>query len=595
MNLFLDILVCFLILTVLAGSRFNKWPAEQSALFDGQPADYIDVWRYRGFCLLYILTFFVITAILFSFPELLRFLPGTEEQQLPLSYTLCALIVVSALAHQGVSSYDETWRKQLHDWARIPRRVDEMCREIVMTDCFMPPDAYLQLLQQNLHRDDDPVSRWRGAVSLIEVEKQTHSIDWYFLKCATLKMIVEEVGIVPSADNHKSKSARIDELARLIPLASAFSKEMAGYQKELEDMSRFFIECVCKYLIKKYPGAEAQFSAFKNLGFHIRQYDVPDIHIREAIAWCLLGVVFVSVSSVIALLLILDAYSPINFMTVERFVGWSLGSIECFMIAILVGFLVRKLSVRKAQTGSYVYLSAFFLSTLASLIFFQFAQDLNQQSARLPHARFILAMSFAGLSIVVIKALSHVSVDRRDVMLSSLMHGFVLGVVMAFFQVAISIAFSWERVLADGDLMATIMREEWRFPLLALVGFYKGLFIGTGISFVIQETQRKQMMQTQRQNPRVERVLFMKCSSQGQAFSASTRDISKTGLKLQTRRTLKCGERLSIESPLFGNVEGVIKWRRRFLFGRQQIGIQFTQAPLRLVQFLRSRYGEYYA
>ena len=143
MNLIVDIIVCLLILFVVVGSRFNKWPAAQSKLFTGKPSEYIDSWRYWGFCFLYILTFFVISAVLYSFPEFLRFIPGAEEEQLSLSYTLCALIVVSALAHQSISSYDEQWRKQLHEWARIPRNVEEVSREIILSDSYMPTDTYL--------------------------------------------------------------------------------------------------------------------------------------------------------------------------------------------------------------------------------------------------------------------------------------------------------------------------------------------------------------------------------------------------------------------------------------------------------------------
>ena len=362
---------------MVVGSRFNKWPTEQSKLFTGKPADYIDAWRYRGYCFLYVLTFFVISAVIFSFPEFLRFLPGGDEAQLSLSYTLCALIVVSALAQENISAYEEQWRKQLHDWARIPRYVEEISREIILGDNFMPTEVYLSALRKSLRREDHSLSRWLDLIPQIETEKANHSIDWYFLKCASLLLITQDTRSGPSADNLKAKATRIEELAYLIPLADPNEKEFASYRAELEDMSRYFIESICKYLIKKYPRPDEQFSAFKNLGFMIRQHDTTEVSIRDAIIWCSLGVVFVSVASVIALQSILDARSQIEFLTMERFIGWTLGNTGCFMIAIFVGLLVKKISARNLKAGINVYLSAFFLSTLASFLFFQFASDLN--------------------------------------------------------------------------------------------------------------------------------------------------------------------------------------------------------------------------
>lgn len=595
MNLILDIIVCLLILFAVVGSRFNKWPVEQAKLFSGRPSDYIDSWRYRAFCFLYILTFFVISAVLFSFPEFLRFLPGADEEQISLSYTLCALIVVSALAHQSISSYDEQWRKQLHEWARIPRHVEEVSRDIILCDSYMPTDTYRASLKKSLHREDGSMSRWLDAIEEIEIEKVNHSIDWYFLKCASLLLIIRDIRIGPSAYNLKEKETRIEELAKLIPASEPGDKEYMAYKKELETMSRYFIECICKYLIKKYPRDDAQFSAFKNLGFKIKQQDSSDVSIREAIIWCILGVAFVSVVSVTALLVILDERSTRDFLTMERFVGWTLGNIECFLIAMLVGLMVKKMSAGKARVSLNGYIFAFLLSTLASFMFFQFAQDLNRQSSHLPYARFILAMSFSTLTVVVIRSMGNVNLDRKDVMVSSLFQGVMLGLVMAVFQVMSSIAFTWNRVIMPESLTGFFMDNNWKYPLLALVGFCKGLFIGTGISYFIQETQRKQLMQTSRQNPRVERVVFLKCHKEGDEFNASTRDISKSGFKLQTRKPLNYGDKLVMESPVLGKVEGVIRWSHKLLWGRREVGVQFTGTPLRLNSFLREGYGEYYA
>ena len=48
MNTALDIAISAFILFIVMGSRFNRWPVGQSALFTGQSSDYIDAVRYRS-------------------------------------------------------------------------------------------------------------------------------------------------------------------------------------------------------------------------------------------------------------------------------------------------------------------------------------------------------------------------------------------------------------------------------------------------------------------------------------------------------------------------------------------------------------------
>ncbi len=595
MNLFVDVVVCFIILLVVVGSRFNTWPSERSRLFDGKPADYIDAGRYRGFCFLYILTFFVISAVLYSFPEFLKLIPGMEADFVPVSYTMCAILVVSLLAQHNLAAYDEKWRKQLHEWARIPRYVEEISSEILLQDLYTPVEEYRAQLKKELLRDDPAYASWEQVIARIEIEKANHTIEWSYLKCASLMLILRDICGSQFSESIKMKASRIEELRRLVSLTKPADKQYMSYKTELEEMSRYFIENICKYLIKKYPRMDLQYSAFKNLGFTIRQHDNANVSVRDAIILCSMGVAAVSVLSVVMLLLILDARSDREFWTLEKFFGWSLGSIECLMIAIFVGLLVKRMSSSTGRIGISKYLMVFLFSTLASFVFFQFAQDLNQQSANLPYARFLLAMSFSSLSVVVLSALSSTNLERQDVIVSSLFYGFVLGVVMAMFQIFTSLAFSWERYVFPETVAEFFLKDESKMILLGLVGFFKGFALGGSVSYFIQDTQRKQLMETLRQNPRIDRVMFMSCQADGKAFNVSTKDISKNGLKLQTRRELSQGSTIVMESHMFGRVEGVIRWTRKLFWGRKQIGVQLTSPGPRFNQFLRERYGEYYA
>lgn len=591
----LDILISFVILFVVVGSRFNKWPTEQSRLFTGKPSDYIDDLRYRGFCLVYVFTFFVVTAVLFSFPEFLRFLPGVEGQDITLTYTMCSILVVSALAQQKISAYDEQWRQKLHEWARIPKTVEEVSRKIIYSNNYLPTNSYLQQLQKNLQREDDSLQRWVVAIENIKKEKDNHSIDWYYVKCACLSLVARDICSGPSAENLKAKTTRIEELGRLIPFASPSEKEFNSYKNELEDMSRYFIECLCKYLIKKYPRSDEQYSAFKNFGFIINQSDSTDVSVKDAIVWCVFGVILISVCSVISLLSILDARSPMDFLTTDRFVSWSLGSSVSFIIAIFVGLLVKKMPSRKLRNGIYTYLITLLLATLASFIYFQVVRSLGEQSARLPYARFLMALSFSTLSIVVLKALGNTSNDRRDVIISSLFHGLNLGIVMAILQVLISIAFTWDRFIAPASIADLFLREEGKLMMICTVGLFKGFFVGAGISYVIQEIQRKQLLEALRQNPRVDQVSVMKLTKGDSEFNINTRDISKNGAKILCRENLASGDKVLMKSPVLGNMEGVVRWSRSLLWGRQIAGVEFTSTSNKLHQHLRNRYGEYYA
>ncbi|UZE94541.1 PilZ domain-containing protein [Alkalimarinus alittae] len=604
MDQIIDILFSALFLSVVVGTRFNKWPAEQSKLFTGSPSDYIDGPRFKGYCLIYILTFFVLTLIVRNSPQLLDILKvvlDTQATQVPQSngiathsYLIISIAVFIISTLPMVSPYDEQWRKKLHVWARIPQSVKEITRGIIRSNAFMPTPRILSELKREITRSEQQ-SRFALSIENLDQEKAARSIDWYYIQCASLLLIVKELCLDLTVNDLKTKGIRIEELGRIITSPSFNENEFNKYKHELEELSLYFVECICKHVIKKYPRKDAQYTAFKNLGFVISQHDSSEIRIKDAISLCFIGVILISISSVAALLLILDFYQPERqYLDVAKFVSWTTGSIISFSIAIFVGIVIKKMPSADVKVGMFTYFIALLFATLASFVFFVIVRDLALSLEKLPIARICLAMSFSTLSIVVIKALNNASYDRKEVVVSSLFYGIVLGVVMAVFQVLISIAFSWNRIPESVSVL-THYFSDWKLFFLFSVGFLKGLFVGGGISYFIQKTQREQLLAALRKNPRVNRVLVMELKSGEKAFYINTKDISTNGIKIQTRETLHSGDQIELSSPIIGSIKGVIKWTQSQLLGKQIAGIEFTKSTHTLQKYIRDNYGEYYA
>lgn len=606
MNSALDIAISAFILLLVIGSRFNRWPTGQSALFTGKPSDYIDAMRYRGYCLIYVFTYFILTLALYSSPELLTLIPISEEFKNAVlennSYIVCSVIVIAALAQQKLSTYDEQWRQQLHQWARIPRAVEDIMQSISQSDNFMPPERYQQRIRQNLVRGEDGSlwgsprnPYWLEIIENIEEEKRHRTINWYYIKCATLFMIVEDVCKGLSLDDMRLKENRLMELGRVIQLSDHNDKEVLAQKEELDKLSVHFLVNICKYLVKKYPKKEEQYTSFKNLGFVINHHDYTEVSIKDAVIWCLAVVLLVSGLSTFALIGVIDATIPINFMTMDRILSWATGSFVAFGVAIFVGMLMKKLPSRSGPPGTYTYLLTVFVATLASFIYFQIVSDLSQRSNDLPYARLILAMSFSTLSITVIKALDTTSHDHREVLLASLVHGVYFAVAMAVLQPLISIAFSWEDAREADSVYNYVINNDWKFMMLSLIGFFKGLLVAWGISYSIQEIQRKQLLAALRQSPRVEDLLISRLKAGNGEYRINIRNLSTKGARIQCREQLSLGDHIQLESPVIGKIEGVVRWTQSKLWGSQVAGIAFTTGSAQLNQYIRDRYGEYYA
>lgn len=593
MDPIIDILICALFLFVVVGTKFNKWPLEQSKLLTGKPSDYIDSLRYSGFCLIYVLTYFVITVVLFTFPELMKLFPSLMVSYKLNTYIAFSVAIVTISALPPVSRYDEQWRKKLHGWARIPNSVKEVAKEIHRKNVFLPTENYLFEFEKQIIKKDDQ-SKWMGFINNLATEKENHTIHWYYIKCSCLLLIVNDFCKGLSADDVKTQKSRIEELGRIV-ISSDFSEnELLTYKNELEEMSVYFIECLCKHFTKKYPREDAKYNAFKNLGFKLGMHDNAEFRIKDTVLWCFISVVFVSIFSVLALLSVLDYYQPGYFQIQDNFSSWTIGSIVSFSIAIFVGFLVQKIPSRQLRAGIYYYSTTLLLATLASFIYLVIVRDVTSITEGKPFARILLAMSFSTVSIVVLKALNNASHDKRDVINSSLFYGLVLGGVMAVFQVLISIAFGWGKPQESGSIMSLYF-GNWKLVMLFSVGLLKGMFIGGGISYFIQKIQREQLLEALRKSPRVNKIMVMHLKTGKEKFNINMRNISTKGAKIQSRAKLISGDSVEIISPVLGSVKGVIKWTHHQLLGQQVAGIEFTNTPRTLKKYIRENFGEYYA
>ncbi len=615
----LDWLVSVFVLFYIFGSRFNHWPETEAAALSGSPRDYISRFRYYCFCLVYMATYAVAALVLKNFPQLLALLPDSVLEPLGLVSTadsanastmgsmlafyfpyvlICAIAVTN---WKPIRGHDERWRAILHDWARIPRDVEELILSVSTYTSFFPvagfkPQLEAKLVTQNgtqlggqtLHQF------WLSQYDEMESLRSDNSVNWLYLKAVCLAILVRNVCSELRLKDIGNQEDRLQELGAILPFKAADAPEVKAYSAELESMSAYFVEGLCKHLVRKYSDREDQFSALRNMGFKVDRVDIVDPKIKEAVVWCLIAVFAISCSYVSSLLYVIDQVRPVDYFTFARFVQWESASFVCFSIAILVGFFMKSVPKGTGTSSVLLYFSTLLVSMLGSYIYFRIAQDLGQSSMGKPWARIALSLSFASLSLVVLSALQRVSHDVRDVVQFSMIQGVVLGVIMLLLQIAISLSFRW-------DVYAPLTLGEWLsgsngyLLKVGFVGFWKGFFLAFVVSFAIQEVYRRQLLSTLRKNPRAEMNLLVTMNLQSRDYIASTKDISKYGLKLQTRHRLQPNQVIPLTSRALGEFDAVVRWSKRTWMGGFTVGLEITEDIPMLQSYLRSQYGEFYA
>ena len=602
----LDILISSFVLIVIIGARFNLWTQDRTAEFSGKPSDYIDRYRYLFYYGIYVLTFVVSVAIFYNFPEIFGLLSAdtaTSEWRDALaevfgkqSITVYSLVLVTILSDSRVGKYDELWRSRLHEWARIPRALLELKTSIIRDDSYSPSKKYLSRAMKELQIEADNSSRKESLrdywVSLIEnwkEQKENRTINWAYIKCLCLSQIVRDTcAKVPNQDL-LLRDGRIRDLGKIIPFLDSNDGDTQEHKQELDTLSEYFVECICKHLIKKYPSTQSQYTAFKHLGFDINFHDATDMRIGEAIGFCLVSVFLISSLSVTTLLILLHR------LELETLVSWSLGSFICFCISIFVGIVVQKIfAARQLEPGLPVYVATLMVATLGSFMYFQIVSD--QASSSLHFGRIMLALSFSTLSVVVIRALNDINHEYQDVVYASVVQAGILGVIMAGLQIMVSLSFVWDRLDLDQmSVIALFENNDWRLVKVGVVGFFKGFFLGGIVCYLIQDMMRRQQLAALRNNPRVKFNKIMTLQTEQSKFRINTRNLSKNGVMIKSRKALMSGDKVVIMSPKLGGINGVIRWTRKGFMGKQFAGVEFTADSAELNTFLRGQFGEFYA
>ncbi len=602
----LDILISSFVLIVIIGARFNLWTQDRKGIFSGKPSDYIDRFRYLFYYGIYVLTFVVTVAIVYNFPEIFGLLSqdaATSEWRDALaavfgkqSITVYSLLLVTILSDNRVSKYDELWRSRLHEWARIPRALLDVKNSIIREDSYSPGKKYLNRAMKELQIDADNSSRkealrdyWVELIEHWQEQKEKRSINWSYIKCLCLLHVVRDTcSKIPNQDLQLRES-RLRDLGKIIPFLDTNDGDISEHKQELDSLSEYFIECICKHLIKKYPSNQSQYNAFKNLGFSISFHDATDMRIGEAVGFCLVGVFLISAFSVGALLILIDHFE------LDTLVRWSLGSFICFCISIFVGIVVQKIfAARQLEPGFPVYVATLLVATLGAFIYFQIVSDATSNS--LHFGRIMLALSFSTLSVVVIRALNDINYEYRDVVFASVVQAGILAIIMAGLQIMVSLSFTWNFIhLEDSTVLSLFQANDWRLAKVGVVGFFKGFFLGGIVCYLIQDMQRRQQLAALRNNPRVKFNKIMMLKTEQSKFRINTRNLSKNGAMIKSRKALKSGDTVVIMSPKLGGISGIIRWTRKGFMGKQLAGVEFTADSSELNTFLRGQFGEFYA
>lgn len=600
---FLDFPLAIFILFIVFSARFNKWPQGAKHPKTGRPSEYCSPIRYRFYCCVYITTFLFVSVALFNLPEVMTVFPLTKEYaEIILKHrylTVTSLITIVLFANPIVAVYEEHWRQQLHEWAEIPWAVTSMIQKISLPERFLLNEKMVERIKGELRvifsgrSSEDSAKVWFGKIDQFLEETDKRSVHWLYMRClAFYHITMERCTHLPIADLDQRHN-RLVELGKLILLSKPHELEREA--DELRDMSVYFIENISKYIVKKYRTPEEQYYALINLGFNPNRTDCRPIEVKDAVVSCMLLVAVVSFTSVYFILDVIDARRPDDYLNPERFFQWGVGSWVCFTAAIFIGFLANNAPPVHKRFGAYQYMLLFMLTTLVTLIYFQVVHELSEQSRNLPYARFVLAMSFAALSIFVVKALKAVNHNRNGVLLVAFGHGLLFGVMMAGLQPLISAAFRWEDTSAHDSIVAAFMAQDYKLVLMSTIGFCKGATVAFGVSYILQEAQRKQRLVALRESPRVESGLILKLKTEEEEFPINLCNLSVKGAKISGHRQLAVGEAVVMAAPEIGVVNGVVTWCRKKWWGPQEAGIAFLEASDSTASYIRGTFGEYYA
>jgi hypothetical protein len=589
-----DIMMCSFILFFLIGQRFNQWPDRNQPQLSGKPSDYIDPFRYWSYYAVYISSFLVVGLAIYNLelavPETIK---TSENLNLVLdklgrhSWTMSALYLLALVNEKHVNEWESKWRNRLQIWARIPKAVMDMKSNILFSeDSLTPNKSRLDDLRNEMKRKNLE-EYWGPRIDAWEEERRQCSLEWLYLKAMYTLRICKQFRVSTlSAADITLYEKRLVDLGYILPKFDAEDENLRNYADELNELFGYCMESLSKHLIQKNPSKHAQHDALRNLGFHVRFSDVTEIRIFGVAACCLMCIVLICIVTIYLYLNVLDWVAlPFRddqpWFSWDRLYMWGRGSIFSYGMAIFVAIIIdRSREMEESQPRFITHMIALLFSTLVSLSFFHFTARINLDW----FAYVSLALSMGVVSIAVIQALTKSTCNtRKEVWLSAASNAFMLGLLAGVFQAIAAVAFRGSvAAVTQNGLIAS-----------AAYGFVKGALVVFVVSFLIQESIRKQLILAQRTAPRVRYKTRIDAVLDNESFTIITRDISRGGMRIEPKRLLRNGQQIDLQFPSVGLIQAKVLW-----VTRKFAGLEFVKKTANvdeLYQYIRTNFGLAYA
>lgn len=555
---FFDIGLCGFVLFFLIGERFNNWPIPEQALFSGKPIDYIDPLRYNTFYIVYVCTYLTIYIAFFNLgfvvpkemiPKVFHQITDKLGNQ---SFTLPALYLFVLLNEKHVGKWDAVWRNRLQQWARITKAVDDI-KDSLLTkkDALTPIQQRLDSLQKDMKKLGVG-AYWDSVIDKWQHEYNESSLNWHYLKAIYTLNICKELrtlDLIPEDIYRYEK--RLHDLARVFPKLDPDNEDISDYVKEINKLFAYFIEGLCKHVVRKNPSKIAQRDFLGNLGFNIQFDDTLEVQIIGVAFKCVVGLMIGCFITILAYMFVMDL-AGIEFLAAEkkwlttpRLIKWTFASVISYSIAIFVSVIIEKSATKKVLPDAITYMTAFLLSSFYSLTFFHLINVRPNMGAY-----FSLALTMGMIAIPVIRSLTKPTcLTIKEVWVSSSKHAILFGLLVAPFQ------------LLAYDLFRKV---DWKFnnPELFITGAYgftKCFIVTFVVSFLIQESIRRQLVYAQRTAPRAKFRTRLSAQIEDDVFQVTTRNISKGGLLIEPGRSLNEGELILLKFN-FGDIQAKVRW-----------------------------------
>jgi hypothetical protein len=609
-KLVIDVAVMLVIVGLTAAIQFNKWPPKSSEKFTGNPKDYICGQRYLFFLCIYAFTFLIIVLVLYAVPELLTVEPikgwigeiGFAVDEDKKKLTIFALISLFIVRLPKVKSYEEFWRGRLHNWARIPVEVVELKNAISQRDVYFPTFQYRlntteEIRKMGLSLGDDFQSmkeHWLQCLENLESEKSLSTVNWRYLRCLSLSLVAKDNCHFRNHDSLDKKLDRLSELGRI--LAANIPEANLEHIPELEGMSDYFIECVCKNVVKNYPEKEKRFYVFQNLGFKFPHKDYSYVRLRHTVAYCvLIGSFAALLSSVIFFHPIVQNLraEPIGLVRIGILTGSSFFS---FCVAAFIGVWLNFISDTNGKIKTMIgYLTSFTLATFAIATYFFYFPVIDATVSTKPSLVVVISMTFATLSPLIYRAVRFTSHDHKQAILLSISHGIALGFI--FISSSFLVLDLIEPWLLSFEISELSKKQLFEASGLLTLLFVQGIVLGGFTTYVIQESKRRQMLAGMRNQPRAPANFFLTVKLDDlNSLKVAAIDLSKNGVGIESRDChFSPGNSLCLESQRTGEIKGAVKWTLPKMGNRSMSGLYLSSDYQKLHEYLRNNHGAYYA